>query len=209
MKRHRSQILWLAHQQDDIAESMLMRLARGSGAGGLAAPRPVQVFEDKRIFLRPLLTIKKGELVSALKTAKCEWREDETNAHGDFFRNRVRAAVLPAWQQASGRDALAGAALARDLLEEDDQALELWVDRLKVLQRGVLELEGLRDAPRAVFRRALHRWLLTVQPQTDLSRRGFELLLSAVSLARPTRFSLGTSNFAVIKGGKLTLRKAR
>jgi tRNA(Ile)-lysidine synthase len=174
----------------------------------LAAPRPVQVFADKRVFLRPLLTIKKVELVAILHAVKCEWREDETNAHADFFRNRVRATVLPAWQQAAGRDACAGAALARELLEEDDQALELWVDRLKLLHRGVLDLHGLKGAPRAVVRRALHRWLLSVQPQSDLSRRGFEILLSAVSLARPTRFSLGASHFAVIRGGKLTLRKS-
>lgn len=185
-----------------------MRLARGSGAGGLAAPRPVQVFADKRIFLRPLLTIKKADLVATLQAVECEWREDETNARADYFRNRVRAAVLPAWQQAAGRDAFAGAALARELLEEDDQALELWVDRLKLLQRGVLDLDRLKGAPRAVLRRALHRWLLAVQPQSDLSRRGFEILLSAVRLARPTRFSLGVSHFAVIRGGKLTLRKA-
>src|SRR5688572_8363060 len=108
MKRRRCRMLWLAHQQDDIAETMLMRVARGSGAGGLTAPRPVQVFADGRIFLRPLLTLKKAELTGALKAAGAQWREDSSNSGQDFFRNRIRQKVLPAWQKAAGRDVLAG-----------------------------------------------------------------------------------------------------
>jgi len=207
MKARGSRVLWLAHQQDDIAETMLMRLARGSGTGGLAAPRPVQIFADKRVYLRPLLTFKKAELIAALQEAKCRWREDETNAQTDFFRNRVRGAVLPVWCRAAGRDALAGAALARDLLEEDDAAMENWVDRLKAIRRGVMDLQALQGAPRAVLRRTLHRWLLAVRPKTDLSRRGFDLLLLAVSRGRNTCFSLGATDFAVIRGGKLRLQK--
>jgi tRNA(Ile)-lysidine synthase len=207
MSRRKLRLLWLAHQQDDIAETMLMRLARGSGAGGLAAPRPVQVFPDGRLHLRPLLTLQKAELIRALRAAGAEWREDETNCEPDFFRNRIRRTVLPAWQKAAGRDVVAGAALARQLLEEDEVALEAWLDQLAPLRRGVLDIKILTGLPRAVVRRALHRWLLVVQPDTDLSRQGFELLLGAVQRARPTRFSLGRTDFAVINGGSLVLRK--
>ena len=204
MKRLRSRVLWLAHQQDDIAETMLMRLARGSGTGGLAAPRPVQTAADGRVHLRPLLTLKKAELVAALKKAGAKWREDSSNARGDFFRNRVRRAVLPAWVKAAGRDALAGAALSRERLEEDEQALEIWLNALAPLGRDrQLDLRKLAGLPRAVTRRAMHRWLLVQRYPTDLSRQGFEILLAAVACGRPTRFSLGSKGFAVIRQGKL------
>lgn len=208
MKRLRARGLWLAHQQDDIAESMLMRLARGSGAGGLAAPRPVQDFPDGRVYLRPLLTLKKAELVGALEQVGLKWREDATNLGADFFRNRVRQAVVPAWQAAAARDALAGAALARELLEEDDAALEAWLERLAPLKRGILDVRMLAGLPRAVTRRALHRWLLAVRPVTDLSRQGFELLLAAVERGAATRFSLGRAGFAIIRQGKLAYHKS-
>ena len=89
MKQRKIRLLWLGHQQDDIAETMLMRLARGSGSAGLAAPRPRQAMSDGRFHLRPLLTLKKAKIVAALRAAGASWREDATNARGDFFRNRI------------------------------------------------------------------------------------------------------------------------
>jgi len=207
MKKSRSRALWLAHQQDDIAESMLMRLARGAGTAGLAAPRPVQSMEGGRTHLRPLLTLKKSALLAVLGEVGAIWREDSSNARGDHFRNRVRHDVLPAWGRAAGRDALAGAALSREFLDEDDRALEAWVEALEPVGRDRrLNVEILSGRPRAIARRALHRWLLAVQPETDLSRQGFEVLLAAVERGKPTRFSLGRKGFAVLKQGKLTFK---
>jgi tRNA(Ile)-lysidine synthase len=208
MSRRKSRLLWLAHQQDDIAETMLMRLARGSGTGGLAAPRPVQAMGEGRLHLRPLLTLKKAEILAALKKSGAEWREDASNAGDDHFRNRIRRRVLPAWAKAAGRDALAGAALARELLNDDDAALEAWLDELKPLdRRGRLDLVRLAGKPRALQRRALHRWLLAVRPETDLSRQGFNQLLAAVERRRDTRFSLGTKGFAIVRRGGLVFRR--
>lgn len=207
MKRLKAKRLWLAHQLDDIAETMLMRLARGSGTAGLAAPRPVQAMPNHREHWRPLLTVSKKEIIAVLREAHVAWREDATNSGDDFFRNRVRGAVLPAWAKASGRDAVAGAALSRERLEEDDVALELWLDRLDAIKEGELNLERLAGAPRAIWRRALHRWLHAVRPDTDLSRQGFAQLLFAIETGRNTRFSLGTTTFAVINKRRLTLKE--
>jgi tRNA(Ile)-lysidine synthase len=233
-KRWGAKALWLGHQQDDIAESMLMRLARGSGTAGLAAPRPVGSMPGGRMHLRPLLTLKKADLTAALRAERAVWREDATNAGDVFFRNRVRRAVLPAWRRAAaGRDALAGAALARERLEEDDAALEAWVDA--ILAGGASRAEGdgpgsgrSAGAPRparrrhpaaldlaalgggvptAVVRRALHRWLRVQPGSGDLSRQGFEQLLGAVVRGAATRCSLGRG-FAVIRRGQLVYERA-
>ncbi len=210
-------VLWLGHQQDDIAETMLMRLARGSGAGGLAAPRAVHAVLPAsgrgrpRIHVRPLLTLKKGEIAAALRAAGAPWREDSSNARGVHFRNRIRGDVIPRWVRAAGRDALAGAALSRELLEEDEVALEAWVDALEPLEDdGSLVVSRLAGRPRAVARRALHRWLLLQPRAGDLSRQGFDILLRAVERGAPVRHSLGNHGFAVIRKGRLrfvTFRK--
>jgi len=54
----------------------------------------------------------------------------------------------------------------------------------------------------------LHRWLLAVRPETDLSRQGFNQPLAAVERGRDTCFSLGAKGFAVVRRGGLIFRKA-
>jgi tRNA(Ile)-lysidine synthase len=219
MAARRLRVLWLGHQLDDIAETMLMRLARGSGAAGLSAPRAIHaVFPTRgsgrpRVHVRPLLTLKKEEIARALRQAGIPWREDSSNSKRAHFRNRLRRDVIPRWLRASGRDALAGAALSRELLEEDEFAIEAWVDALKPIGKdGSLAVSRLAGRPRAVLRRSLHRWLLTQRKAGDLSRQGFDNLLKAVARGQPTRHSLGNHGFAVIRGGKLRfepMRKSR
>jgi tRNA(Ile)-lysidine synthase len=165
---------------------------------------------DDRVHLRPLLLLKKEEIIAALRAAGVPWREDRTNTSGGFFRNRIRRHVVPAWQKAAGRDAVAGAALARELLEEDDQALEAWLDALRPFRSGrTLDVASLAGRPRALIRRALRRWLAAQPRAGELSRQGFEDLLAAVTTGRPARRSLGRNGFAVIRGGLLRFEPER
>jgi tRNA(Ile)-lysidine synthase len=82
MRESGARALWLGHHRDDVVETMLLRLSRGSGARGLAAPRPVQRMADGTVRLRPLLAVPKAEIVAALRAAGVPWCEDATN-HGE------------------------------------------------------------------------------------------------------------------------------
>ena len=187
-------VLWTGHQKDDIAETLLMRLSRGAGPAGLAAPRPVSVRDDGRVFLRPLLTFGKSEIAIALAETGATWREDSTNATREHFRNRIRYEVLPRWQDAAFRSVLGGAALSRELCEEDDVALEAWLAELNVAAtETVIDLRPLIGKPRALWRRALRRW----EPIGAMSRPGFEELL-ALCEGGQGRVSL-SEGFAVVK----------
>ena len=194
MTARRAGLLWTGHQKDDIAETLLMRLTRGAGPAGLAAPRPVSVRDDGRVFLRPLLTFGKSEIASALAEIGVNWREDASNATRDYFRNRIRYEVLPHWQDAAFRSVLGGAALSRELCEEDDVALEIWLVELNIIAtETMLDLRPLIGKPRALWRRALRRWT----PVGALSRPGFEELL-ALCESGEGRVSL-SEGFAAVK----------
>lgn len=127
MRERGAKILVQGHQRDDVAETMLMRLARGAGTGGLCAPRPVSPQADGRIFARPLLDFPKEKIVAALRECGIPWREDSTNAGTDYFRNRVRNRILPELRAAAPFENFAR---SRSLLEEDADALDFLAERL-------------------------------------------------------------------------------
>ncbi len=149
------------HHADDIAETMLMRLSRGSGLQGLAAPREVSRASRRIQFLRPLLDFSRAEIRARLRDCGAVWREDSSNASDAFYRNRLRRVVVPAWEKAADRDLSSGLARSRRLLEEDGAAIEAWADRLWHLawnaDEGCLDRARIAAAEPALQRRTLHR----------------------------------------------------
>jgi tRNA(Ile)-lysidine synthase len=88
------------HTLDDQAETVLMRIIRGSGLRGIGGIHPRLVVEhDEGEFsgeiIRPLLPFRRWELEEYLKEIGQDWREDSTNADHAFTRNRVRRLLLP------------------------------------------------------------------------------------------------------------------
>ncbi|MBN1578148.1 MAG: tRNA lysidine(34) synthetase TilS [Chitinispirillaceae bacterium] len=79
------------HTMDDQAETVLMRIIRGSGLNGLRGIAPLR--EDG--IVRPLLSIRKKELLDWLSEEKIAFRSDASNNDTRFFRNRVRNDILP------------------------------------------------------------------------------------------------------------------
>ena len=80
-----------AHTLDDQAETLLMRLAAGSGPAGLAGMRQAET-QSGFTLLRPFLTTPKARLVATLERDKISWSEDPMNADLAFTRPRLRAA---------------------------------------------------------------------------------------------------------------------
>jgi tRNA(Ile)-lysidine synthase len=88
------------HTLDDQAETVLMRIIRGTGPRGLGGiyPRIVVEHEDGEghgEIVRPLLAVRRRELEKYLADRNQPWREDSTNADSKFTRNRLRKLVLP------------------------------------------------------------------------------------------------------------------
>jgi tRNA(Ile)-lysidine synthase len=97
---NRLTVIATGHTLDDQAETVLMRVIRGTGLRGVGGIYPRIVVEDDDAeacgeIIRPLLAFRRRELEQYLRTIKQAWREDSTNADDKFTRNRMRQLVLP------------------------------------------------------------------------------------------------------------------
>ncbi len=204
-----SQILFLGHQMEDIAESLLMRVGRGSGLGGLAAPRPVHTFRAGKVHLRPLLELKKTDILEALSAQGIPWREDASNQGEKYTRNRLRWHVLPAWQQATPQDIFKGSARTRALAEEDEEALEQWLDSLlpPEINTTELDLRPLFGKPLALWRRAFHRFLIANELEKSFSASEVDRWVADLARNRPKKSSAGKSGFIEFRSGRLLFLK--
>lgn len=91
-RAHATEILVVAHHLEDQAETLLMRLARGSAIGGLGAMAKTTRRDGVALF-RPFLDTSRARLAASLKQFGQAWLEDPSNTNHDFERVRVRAAL--------------------------------------------------------------------------------------------------------------------
>jgi len=87
-------VILLAHTKDDMLETALMRLLRGSGPAGLAQ-MPAVSGRNGYVIARPLLQLSRAEIECYLKAKNVAWREDSTNADEKYLRNRIRHRLVP------------------------------------------------------------------------------------------------------------------
>ena len=153
----------LAHTQDDVAETFLMRLARGAGVDGLSAMATCWQ-EAGVVWLRPLLAVSRAELRAHLRNVGVTWVEDPSNDNDRFERVRIRKAMMGLQDLGLTSQRLAEVAghlaQARHALERAANQAELRVIapvgnalRLDVVALAVEAAEVQRRVMAAVFRR--------------------------------------------------------
>ena len=116
-----SQRVALGHTMSDQAETFLMRLFRGSGSVGLSA-----IPYKRDVFIRPLLSIQRKEILEYLKCRGISWREDASNLDTQYLRNRLRQELIPSLRDRYNQRIVPQLATTADILREESEALQCW-----------------------------------------------------------------------------------
>jgi tRNA(Ile)-lysidine synthase len=153
----------LAHTQEDQAETVLMNFLRGAGAAGLRGILP-----RNGIFIHPLLSFSKRELLDYLKSRNIYFRQDTTNVDTHFLRNRIRHIILPYLEKEFGGFIKEHLLQMADIFREEEAWIEdfltpIFEKRFFHLGYGVFELRlSSQEFPVALERRLLRKAVLAI-----------------------------------------------
>lgn len=158
--------LVLGHHAEDQIETCLFNYLRGSGPGGLTGMQQLSTFAagPKNLMLhRPMLTVRRHEIDAYVLEAGLKFREDASNALGDFTRNRIRNELVPLIADIMG--ASFGNAVLRNaeiLRVEHAYLSELAASYDR--EDEMLDVRFLRSLPLALQRRFIGKWLARIGP---------------------------------------------
>ena len=160
-KRKRCRKIFLAHHADDLVETSLINLFRGTGNSGLAGMREIATRRIDNVDLtivRPLLGLWRAEIDRYLHAYRLKFREDVSNLDLAPLRNRIRLRIIPYLEKALGRNIRQSIWRAAMIAAEE----EAWIDNTAKgteAQSGDLAVEKLRTLPIALQRRTILNWL--------------------------------------------------
>lgn len=188
-------VIALAHHADDQIETFFVRLARGAGSSGLACMRPLS-----GSYVRPLLGVRKQEILSYLHERGISYITDASNMSPDFLRNRIRNSVIPELIRTDSR-------LGNNTLRavEQLQQTECFLEKLTMqaldacLSDSVLDLTQFFGLDPLLQNRVLVQWLIQEQVSFVLTQK----FLNEISrFLRSTKGSRHTFNgWSLVKKG--------
>lgn len=186
--KHKADGVALAHTADDLAETVLMRILRGSGLMGLKGMAETRVLYGIK-FIRPFLSVTKVRLLEYLREHCLDFCKDQTNLKTDFFRNKIRLKLLPLLNKeynANIRNALVH--LSRSVADDYDfvfhEASECWLDVCVQPPKGkspaILDAEKIQKIHPSLMRILLR--MAFERMKGDLNQLTFDHVLSVEKL---------------------------
>lgn len=172
-----------AHNADDQAETILHRIIRGTGIGGLSGISRVRPFGGAASLIRPLLALRHAELVAYLDDVGQAYCNDSSNAEQCFTRNRIRHDLLPRIARQYNPNVADALLRLGALATESQRVIDTLVDALA--ERYVRSVDGatlqidvaIGDQPRYLIRELMMRvWREQGWPMQAMGREQWETL---------------------------------
>jgi len=177
-KHRQCRTIFLGHHADDLVETFLINLFRGSGATGLSAIREVskrRVEDVDLTIVRPFLGVWRSDIDHYVSKHRLRFREDTSNKNLGPLRNRIRRRIIPYLEKNLGRNIRQSIWRAAMIAGEEENWIE---DQLPDASHLDLSVAELRDLPIALQRREILKWLRT----RKITNVGFDVIESVRSL---------------------------
>lgn len=194
MQKHGARAIITAHHQDDVLETAVLNMLRGTGRKGLSS------LKSQGNILRPLLNISKSTILAYAHKNRLAWREDSTNADQRYLRNYIRHSILSKATIPQRQALLRHINKAEELNKEIDQLLG--VEASQELKRG-----WFIGLPYAVSAEVITAWLRAHGVQ-DINRKMVHRLAVAGKTARPgAKIDIDATHLLLVSKSSLVLAR--
>jgi tRNA(Ile)-lysidine synthase len=191
----------VAHNSDDQAETVLMRLIRGTGLSGLSAIKP----KNGKI-IRPLLEISREEIIAYLKENKLSYRIDKTNRESVYLRNKIRNKLIPYLEKNYNPNLKQTLSKSAQTFLEDYAIIEEVAEKAW-LENKTLSVKKILALPVAIQKRILQKALAQKRPGSTHQNfiHSEEILRSLKSTKNKNQVVFGAGLKMTRYGDKITL----
>lgn len=201
----------VAHNQNDVSETVLLNLFRGSGLKGLIGMEPV-----RGNLIRPLLCVERKEIEQFLLERGISYQNDATNFETEYMRNRIRLKVIPyvedeVNERASWHIAKTAGIIAQvyDFIEQESRKLYEETVQEKDAEYWIL-LEPFRNAHVALKKEVIRKILFAIaKKQKDIEQSHVEMVLDLAEKGAGKRISLPYEMEAIHQYDKIVLRERK
>ncbi len=140
LKKYNTKYLFTAHHADDLVETILMRISRGSTLAGYAGFKQINIIDDYYI-IRPLINWSKNEIIDYNQKNKIKYFIDKSNLKNDYTRNKYRNKIIPAIKKENEKIHLKYLKYSECLIEADQYINEMAnIESTKVLRGKEIDL---------------------------------------------------------------------
>lgn len=199
----------VAHNQNDVSETVLLNLFRGSGLKGLAGIEPV-----RGNLIRPLLCVQRREIEAFLKERNWQYHDDVTNFETDYTRNKVRLRILPYAEKEINERASEHIAKSAVILSEANGFIEEEADKLykcvveKERDAQSILLKPFQEAHSILRREVVRRVLFSVAgKRKDIEMAHVEMILELVEKGAGKKADLPYGIEAIHQYDKIVVKK--
>lgn len=211
MKKYDCNKIAVAHNKNDITETVLLNLFRGSGLKGLVGMEPV-----RGSLIRPLLCVERKEIEQYLKEQKILYHDDATNFETDYTRNKIRLRILPYVEEAINEKASEHVVNAASLVGEASDFIEQEMNKLYecAVKKQIFEYQIMRKEftqAHSILKKELVRKILfeLAGKQKDIEFSHVEMILELEKKGAGKRVDLPYGIEAVHQYDRVVIRKKK
>jgi tRNA(Ile)-lysidine synthase len=193
----------VAQNMNDQAETMIMRIIRGSGIEGLGAIHPV-----KNEIIRPILCVKRAQIEDFFINSGLGFRIDETNLEKEYHRNKIRHILLPIIENEFNPNIVEGLYNTSKLLWEDINYFENELRKYEyLLKLDIIELNILKNMEYALLSRFLRKLIDIRVSKKDVGKRNLDELIQLIRNEKSSKVKIIKDIEFRIEYGNLLINK--